>query len=73
MSQDWGIEWVWHWQEIYALVIGFVLAMIESPGARIVVAICFGLGLIFVTAIRILDRKNNHGATSILKLPPDIK
>jgi ABC-type bacteriocin/lantibiotic exporter with double-glycine peptidase domain len=73
VSQDWGIEWVLHWQEIFVLVTGFVLAMIESPGARIVVAICLVLGLIFAIALRILDRKSNHGATSILPLPPVIK
>jgi hypothetical protein len=72
MSQG-GIELVLHWQEIFVLVTGFVLAMVESPGARIVVAICFGLGLIFAIALRLLDRKSDHNATSILQVPPVIK
>ena len=73
MPREWVIALILHWQEIVLLVTGFVLAMIESPGARIVVATCVGLGLIFAIAIRILARKSNHGATSILQAPPVIK
>ena len=73
MSDDWRIGLVLHCQEIFVLITGFVLAMIESPGARIVVAICFGLGLIFSIALRILNRKNSQNPTSILQAPPAIK
>ncbi len=73
MSQDCGIELALHGHDIFVLVTGFVLAMIESPGARIVVAICFGMGLIFAMAIRIMGRKSNLGVTSILQVPPVIK
>jgi hypothetical protein len=47
------------------LATGFVLAMIESTGARIVFGVCFALGLAFAAWLRVA-RKRDPGVPSIL-------
>jgi hypothetical protein len=65
MEQEDLIFCALHWQEIWVLATGFILAMIESTGARIVFGVCFALGLAFAAWLRVA-RKRDPGVPSIL-------
>jgi ABC-type bacteriocin/lantibiotic exporter with double-glycine peptidase domain len=73
MDAEFTISLIVHAREIVVLVTGFVLLMIDSPVARTVVVACLVLGLIFALAFRVVARKNDPGAMSILHTPPVIQ
>jgi hypothetical protein len=63
---------VLHADTIMQLATGFALTMIESPGARIVVATSLTLGIACAALFRIL-RRNDPGVPSILATKTVIK
>jgi hypothetical protein len=65
MEQEDVIHYALHAETIWILATGFVLAMIESTGARIVFGVCFALGLAFAAWLRVV-RKRDPGVPSIL-------
>ena len=46
-----------HGEAVARLAIAFFMVMIESPGARIVLAVCICLGLIFAGVLRLLANR----------------
>ena len=72
MNRDDAIHYAIHADTIRILVIAFILTMVESAGARIVVGVCLGLGLYSAVWIRRL-RNKDAPIVSILETSPVIK